>query len=149
MASEHQAAVGAEHAGLVRDWILRLGDNPAGAHVERPHGAMRARPTLLLAAHAQPDPVLVLVHRGPHDGAARAALGARHVGDHALGVEGRREEGRRAAIPRAGFLPRLAAPLTEPGIALHIAGRIVVERLAGLRIDALGPGHLLLILVGA
>src|SRR5215468_1246914 len=109
---------------------------------------MRGGATLLLTAHAKADPILLLIHRSLHDGAARATFGARHIGDHALGIEGWRKECRRAVVPWTGFLSGLAAPLAETAIALHVARRVVVKRLAGLGIDALGPGHLLLVLVG-
>src|SRR5215471_2661170 len=120
MPSEDEVAIGREHAGLVRDRIGRLANNVAGAYVQRPEGAVGGGAALLLAAHAQTHPVFLLVHWGLHDGAAGAALGARHVRDHAFGVESGREKCRGAIVPRAGFLSWLAAPLAEPSIALHV-----------------------------
>src|SRR5215468_3548591 len=104
---------------------------------------------LLEAAHALADPVAIFVHRGLDRGAGGTTFGGRNIGHHALGIIGRREERRRPAPPWAQLLAGFAAPYTNAGIGLHIEVRIIVDGLAGLRIDALRPGDLLLILVGA
>src|ERR1019366_3146291 len=97
-----------QHAGLGYGWELRLGDHLAGAQVHGPDGAMRGDAALFLAARGQADIVLGLVERGLDVGAGPAALGAPHIGDHALLIEGGWEEGRRAVVPRTGFLSGLA-----------------------------------------
>src|SRR5262249_59449157 len=127
----------------------RLAEDLAGLHIERPERAMGGDAALLGAARRQADIVLVLVHRGLAGRARDAAFGARHVGNAALGIHGRREEGRRAVPPRARLFAALGAPHADAGIGLHVFRRVIVDRLAGLRIDPLRPGDLLLILVGA
>src|SRR5947209_2893111 len=149
MTGEQKLAVGAQHARLGRRLERRLAHDLAGLQVDRPERAMGGHAALLGAAWRQADVVLVLIHRGLAGGTRDAALGAGDVGNAALGVQGRREEGRRAVPPGAGLFTALAAPHADAGIGLYVLGRIVVDRLAGLRIDALRPGNLLLILVGA
>src|SRR5215475_5950843 len=140
MAAEQQVATSAQQTGLVRNIELLFGDDLAGAHVDRPQRAVRAGAALLEAAHALADPVAVLVHRRLDRRARRASLGARHIGDHPFGVIGRRKERGRPAPPGAQLLAGPATAYADAGIDLHVEARIVVDRLARFRIDALGPG---------
>src|SRR5262249_10990104 len=146
---EEQVAAGAEHARLRRRLERRLADDLAGLEVHRPQGAVGGDAALLGATGRQADIVLLLVHGRLAGGAVKSGLGAGDIDGHPLLVEGRREEGRRAVPPRTSFLARLFAHHTDARIGLDRSGGIVVDRLAGLRIDALGPGDLLLVLVGA
>src|SRR5262245_45410219 len=125
MAGEQEIAAGAQQSGLVRNIELLLGDDLAGAHIDRPQRAVRAGAALLEAAHALADPVAVLVHRRLDRRARRTAFRARHIGDHAARVVGRREERRRAAPPRAQLLAGLGAAHADAGIDLHVLGWIV------------------------
>src|SRR5580700_2094145 len=145
---EQKITVGAQHAGLGYGWELRLGDHLAGAQVHGPDRAMGRDAALFLTARGQADIVLGLVERGLDVGAGPAALGAPYISDHALLIERGRKEGGRAVVPGARLLSGLAAHAADSGIELHAAARIIVDRLAGLGIDALGPVHLLLILIG-
>src|SRR5712671_2386426 len=93
MPGEQQTAIGAQHARLGRRLERLLADDLSGLQIERPKRTMRRDPALLGAAWRQTDIVLLLVHRGLAGGARDAALGARHIGNAALGIQGRREEG--------------------------------------------------------
>src|SRR5260370_38050329 len=86
--------------------------------------------------------------RSPVGGAADASLRAGHVGNHALLAERRRKEGRCAAPPGAFLLSGLSPHGAGAGVELHAALGVVIGRPAGFRVDALGPGHFLLILIG-
>src|SRR3954470_1538268 len=103
VAGGKDAAVSREHAGLGWRLELDLVDDLAGLEVHRPERAMGGDAALLGAARRQADIVLLLVHRRLACGRGDAALGARDIGDAALGVERRREKGRRAVPPRTGL----------------------------------------------
>src|SRR5262249_9807438 len=137
------------HAGFRRRLERDLVDHLAGLEVHRPQRAVGGDAALLGAARRQADVVLLLVHRRLVSGRGDAALGAGDVGDAALGVERRREEGGRAVPPRAGLFAALVTHHADTGVELDRRVGIVVDRLAGLRVDALRPGDLLLVLISA
>src|SRR6266550_2324883 len=103
---------------------------------------------MFAAARRQADVVLILIKRGAACRSGDAAFSACHIGDHALGIHRWREERRGAVPPRAGFLAGFSAANANAIVDLHVLGRVVVDRLAGLLVDALGPGDFLLVLVG-
>src|SRR6476661_2878688 len=133
-----QAAGGRERACSVRIRHLLALLDLAGGGIEHDEAAQAAAVIGELAA-VEPPPYmggLVARHR-------RAGLELRDVEEGGPEAVGRRPEivaARHARTEAARFAGQDLAD--RIGIGLEVFGRIVVERLASLRVDAPGPGHL-------
>src|SRR5262249_46858331 len=128
---------GRQHAAVVAVGQVLPGLELAGRRIDHRE---RTGDALLIDVIAAAELAFHVRGRIGHD--VGAAFVASDVHEPRLLTEGGWPEVGAAVHVRTGALHDLGATLPREREILHVLGGIVVDRLAGLRIDALGPGDL-------
>src|SRR5262249_1157351 len=146
---EDEPAAGRERAAVVRVAQVHGLLDRAADGIDRHEVALVALVHLVGAARAG-EPALLLLRHVLVVGDVLTSGHGRNVKQLGLGAIGRGPVVVAAGTVGTDFLHRIVGGrVGETGIGLHVLARVVVERLAGLLVDALGPVDVVHIGLGA